>query len=78
MKRKNTMLLVLLIGILLNVSCQNQKVEDSKKYFMKNLEKAENHKDIKQIELIYDDNAVLWLVLHMKMNLHCLLQKMEK
>lgn len=47
MKRKNTMLLVLLIGILLNVSCQNQKVEDSKKYFMKNLEKAENHKDIK-------------------------------
>ena len=60
MKRKNTMLLVLLIGILLNVSCQNQKVEDSKKYFMKNLEKAENHKDIKQIEFIYDDNAVLY------------------
>ncbi len=60
MKMKNTLLLSLLIGILLNASCQNKKVENSKNYFIKKLEKAENSKDTKQIEFVYDDNAVLY------------------
>jgi len=57
---KNIITLILFIGILLNVSCQNKKVGISRNYLIKKLEKAENSKDLKQIEYIYDENAILY------------------
>lgn len=57
---KYTILLSLSIGVMLNVSCLNQKAENLKQYHIGKLEKAENSKDINLIESIFAENVILY------------------
>lgn len=57
---KYTILISLLISTTLNVSCQNQKANNSKQFLISNLEKAKNSKDINLIESLYTENAIIY------------------
>ena len=57
---RSTILISILIGTMLNSSCQNLEEHNSKQHLIQKLEKAENAKDIVSIELIFAENVILY------------------